>query len=112
VYILKSLASENVGYRTLQGLSSRRQPAPDAAATSRRQALEEYAGIHHHVYEESSLAVRETEALSSRLEELNRIPIGIFHLDLLPTWADFHLVAESNTSVLQQLNQRGEIFDA
>jgi hypothetical protein len=49
--------------------------------------------------------------LSSRLEELNRIPVGIFHLDLLPKWADFHLIAESDTSVLQQLNARGEIFD-
>jgi hypothetical protein len=50
--------------------------------------------------------------LSSRLEELNRIPVGIFHLNLLATWADFHLIAESDTGVLQQLNARGEIFDA
>src|SRR4029453_1684882 len=47
--------------------------------------------------------------LSGRLEELDRVAVGIFHLNLPPTGTDFHRVAELDACVFQPLNVSGEI---
>ena len=43
-------------------------------------------------------------SLLSRLEELNRIALWIFQLDLLAARADLHLIAKMNPCLLQLLN--------
>src|SRR5262245_22931367 len=50
--------------------------------------------------------------LSSRLEQFNRIPIGIFQLDLFAARTDLHLVAEVEPGVLQIFNTGREIRHA
>src|SRR5215813_5156604 len=34
----------------------------------------------------------------SRLEQLNRVAVRIFNLNLFATWADFHLISEAHSS--------------
>src|SRR5262249_32753548 len=45
----------------------------------------------------------------ARLEELQRIPVRIFQLDLLAPWSDFHLVPEMQSGLLEGLDARGKI---
>src|SRR6187402_844481 len=42
--------------------------------------------------------------LSSRLEELDRIPVRVFHLDLSAARTSLHLIAELHSRVLQRLD--------
>jgi hypothetical protein len=49
---------------------------------------------------------------SARLEELDRIPVGILHLDLSAAGADFHLIAETHPDLLQRLDLSREIGHA
>jgi len=47
--------------------------------------------------------------LSSGFEELDRIPVGILDLDLSPAGACFHLVAKTNSCLLQFGDATGKI---
>src|SRR5688572_4073932 len=50
--------------------------------------------------------------LSSRLEELDRIPVGIFHLDLSAARTSLHLIAKLHPSVLERVDLRRKISHA
>src|SRR5687768_18515078 len=50
--------------------------------------------------------------LPSRLEELDRIPVRIFHLDLPASRPDLHLVAELHSGFLQRVDPLREIAHA
>jgi hypothetical protein len=47
--------------------------------------------------------------LASRLEQLDRIAVRIFQLDLFAARAYFHLIAKMKPSLLQRLNPRRKI---
>src|SRR5437762_12481151 len=67
-------------------------------------------GKRHHagVRENGSFAPRSVR-LASRFEQLDRIAVGIFQLDLFAARAYFHLIAKMKPSVLQRLNPRRKI---
>jgi len=48
--------------------------------------------------------------MASRLEELNRIAVGIFNLNLLATRADFHFISKTHACILQVSNVRRQIL--
>ena len=50
--------------------------------------------------------------LPRRLEQLDRISVWIFQLDLSTAWSLFHLVAEMQTRFFQRLDALGKTFDA
>jgi len=47
--------------------------------------------------------------LPSRLEQLDRIAIGILDLYLLAAWTNFHLIAEVNPRIRERLDERRKI---
>ena len=47
-----------------------------------------------------------------RLEQLDRIAIGIFYLDLLAAWAGLHVIAKTKACFLQLLNAGVDVVDA
>jgi hypothetical protein len=49
--------------------------------------------------------------LPSRLEQLDRIAVGIFDLCLLAAWTNLDLIAEMNSRIREHLNERREILD-
>jgi hypothetical protein len=51
-------------------------------------------------------------SLSSWLEQLDRIAVGILHLNLAPTRTDLHLIAELHPSFRQRVDPREKIGDA
>src|SRR5262245_17411713 len=50
--------------------------------------------------------------LACRLEQLDRIAVGIVELDLLPARSDLHLVAEAQSRALQRLDARRQVGDS
>ena len=51
-------------------------------------------------------------ALSSGLEQLDWISVGIFDLYLLAAWTDLHLIAETNACFRERRDERREVLDA
>src|SRR6516225_9536060 len=47
---------------------------------------------------------------SMGLEELNRIAVGIFNLNLFATWADLHFISKPHAYVFQVSNARRQIL--
>src|SRR5262245_12623818 len=47
---------------------------------------------------------------ASRLEQLNRIAVGIFDLNLLPTGTDFHFISKTHACAFQISNARRQIL--
>jgi hypothetical protein len=47
--------------------------------------------------------------LSSRFEELDWIPVGIFYLDLSAARTSFYLIAKPHPRALQRVNPRGQV---
>jgi len=47
---------------------------------------------------------------ASRLEQLNRIAVGIFNLDLFATRADFHFVSKTHPGTFQVSNSLRQII--
>ena len=48
--------------------------------------------------------------LSSRLEQLDRVPVGILDLDLLAAGSRLHVVPEMQTGFPQDINERRKIL--
>src|SRR5215467_13697117 len=49
-------------------------------------------------------------SMASRLEQLSRIAVGIFDLNLLPTRADFHFISKTHACLFQISNTRRQIL--
>ena len=50
-------------------------------------------------------------SMASRLEQLNRIAVGIFNLDLFATGADLDFISKTQTRLFQLRNARRQILD-
>lgn len=53
----------------------------------------------------------QTPDLSSRLEELDRVAVRVFQLDLFSAWTCLDLVSKVESGFLQRLNSRWKIRD-
>src|SRR5262245_4142451 len=49
-------------------------------------------------------------SMASRFEQLNRIAVGIFDLNLLPTGAGFHFISKTHACLVQISNARRQIL--
>src|SRR5262245_8710553 len=49
-------------------------------------------------------------SMASRFEELNRIAVGIFDLNLLPTGAGLHFISKTHACLFQISNARRQIL--
>src|SRR5258708_38082494 len=50
-------------------------------------------------------------SMASRLEQLNRIAVGIFNLNLFATGADLDFISKTQTRLFQLRNARRQILD-
>jgi hypothetical protein len=57
-------------------------------------------------------AARLEPHLARRLEQLDRVPVGIFDLDLPAARTGFHVVSKMEADCLQSLNERRKVVDA
>src|SRR5262245_49957358 len=103
---------------TANGMSNRwlstgvsRLPIPNpvtaATAPAKIETVAAMAGIHH-----ARVTFRRSKRLSSSLEQLNRVSVGILNLNLLPARTDFHLISKTDPCLLQDVNARRKIGHA
>jgi hypothetical protein len=87
------------------------QPTDSTVPVSARAARVTRSPIPKTISSISALRSTDTSAFVWRLVKFNRIAVRILDLNLFAARADLDLIPEHDTSTLQRLNIRCEIFD-